>query len=312
MDRFQVFLLVVLSTFVAAFLYTLKPYQDNTNNVTSQETNTYLEVFNKKTEIVLTGDIMLGRSVNIESLDKQNDPRYPFLKVADVLQSADLVFGNLETPIIDNCPRIEHGFTFCADPRMIEGLTYAGVDIVSLANNHTTNFGSDGLAQTKNLLSQNGLNYVGTGDLVIKEIKGVKYGFLGFDFTVNTPIQKNWDLVSNSNPLVDILIVGVHWGEEYKDTANANQQVWAKNLVDLGADVVVGHHPHWVQNSEEIEGKPVYYSLGNFVFDQMWSEETKKGLLVKLTFENGELIKEELLPTYIKEWGQPEFVTVIQ
>lgn len=312
MDRFQVFLLVVLSAFIAAFLYTYRPLQKNPNNSTLQETNTFLEVFNKKTEIILTGDIMLGRSVNIESLEKQNDPKYPFLKVADVLRNADLVFGNLETPIIANCPRLEHGFVFCADLRMVEGLTFSGVDIISLANNHTTNFGTDGLTQTEDLLTQNGLDYVGLGNLVIKEIKGVKYGFLGFDFTVLPPIQKDWDLVKDSDLRVDVLIVGVHWGEEYKDLANINQKAWAKKLVELGADVVVGHHPHWVQNTETINGKPVYYSLGNFVFDQMWSEETKKGLLVKLTFENGELAKQELLPTYIKAWGQPELVTVTE
>ena len=86
------------------------------------------------------------------------------------------------------------------------------------------------------------------------------------------------------------------------------QRDWATFMVEAGADVIAGHHPHWVQEIEYIDEVPVYYSLGNFVFDQMWSEETKKGLVVKLTFEDGEIVNEELLPTYMSFHAQPEFV----
>ena len=79
-------------------------------------------------------------------------------------------------------------------------------------------------------------------------------------------------------------------------------------MVDSGVDVIVGHGPHWVQDVEYINNKPVYYSLGNFIFDQMWSEETKKGLAVKLIFEGDKLIKEERLPIYMSSWAQPEFI----
>ncbi len=95
---------------------------------------------------------------------------------------------------------------------------------------------------------------------------------------------------------------------EYQNTALPGVQNLARQLVDLGADVIVGHHPHWVQNIEHIEGKPVYYSLGNFIFDQMWSEETKKGLAIRLTFDGVKIVKEEKLPTYMKQTGQPEWV----
>jgi len=81
-----------------------------------------------------------------------------------------------------------------------------------------------------------------------------------------------------------------------------------RNLVENGADVVFGHGPHWVQGSEVYQDKPIYYSLGNLVFDQMWSEKTREGLLVKLKFRDGKIISEEQIDTYINNWAQPEVV----
>jgi len=261
----------------------------------------------KEVTILLTGDIMLGRSVMTRS-NLVMDFRYPFLKVSDILRLADIVFANLESPLISGCPMTNEGLKFCADPKMVEGLVFAGVDVVSLANNHTNNYGQKGFDEMVNILSQNGIKSVGMDNFVVQEIGGKKFGFLGFDFTLHKPTDSDLKLVSDSDRKVDVLIVGVHWGEEYKSTANSLQQSAAKQIIAAGADIVVGHHPHWVQNTEHINGKPIYYSLGNFVFDQMWSEETKKGLMMKLTFKDGVLVKEEKLPVYISSLGQPEFL----
>jgi poly-gamma-glutamate synthesis protein (capsule biosynthesis protein) len=122
----------------------------------------------KQTSLVFTGDIMLGRSVMSKSLKAKN-PNYPFMNVADLLRGADIVFSNLESPIIDNCPYSDSGFKFCSDPKMIEGLKYAGVDIINLANNHILNYGKEGLIQTKKYLDLNGIKWVGDGNLVIIE-----------------------------------------------------------------------------------------------------------------------------------------------
>jgi poly-gamma-glutamate synthesis protein (capsule biosynthesis protein) len=101
----------------------------------------------------------------------------------------------------------------------------------------------------------------------------------------------------------------MHWGVEYQEKALPGVRGLAKEIIEYGADLIVGHHPHWVQDWEFIDGKPVFYSLGNFVFDQMWSEKTKKGLAVVLTYEsNGNLADYKLLPTYMFSWSQPEFV----
>lgn len=306
MNRFTTLLLILSSAVLLLIIFVTneKPITNKEGIVGSSIT----QIFNKNIEVILTGDIMLGRSVTITSLDTNKDPIYPFRKVGETLKEADLVFGNLESPLVEDCPRIAHGFTLCADPKMVEGLQYADINVVSLANNHTLNFGQKGFEDTKKILTVAGIESVGYGNLVIKDIKGTKFGFLGFDFTVKVPTESDWKLVKESDSKVDVLIVGVHWGDEYQAKANKNQRVWARKFIENGADIIVGHHPHWVEDSEVIEGKPVYYSLGNFVFDQMWSEETKKGLIVKLTFKDGVITKEEKLPTYIPSLGQPEFV----
>lgn len=259
-----------------------------------------------ETTIILTGDIMLGRSVMGTSLSK-HDPSYPFRKVSAVLKKANIVFGNLENPIISICPPSDSGFTFCADPKMIYGLTYAGVSVVNLANNHTKNYGEDGLIQTEKYLTDNGISYVGAENLVTKVINGTRFGFLGFYLIDRTPSDADYQLIKDSKKKVDVLLVMVHWGIEYTSEPTDSQRSTAKDIVAAGADVIVGSHPHWVQTIDTINGTPVFYSLGNFVLDQAWSEETKKGLAIRLTFTGNRLAKVEKLPVYMKNFAQPEW-----
>jgi len=253
------------------------------------------------------GDVMLGRSVMTKSLG-MNDPPYPFRKVAERLSQADIVFANLENPVISNCPSSDSGFKFCADPKMVEGLKFAGVDIVSLANNHILNYGKEGKMETEKILSDNGIKWVGDGNLETVERNGTEFGFLGFDFVDILPKDSDYQLIKDSRNKVDVLIVMVHWGAEYTPRPTEIQKLIANNLVNAGADVIVGSHSHWVQPIDYINEKPVFYSLGNFVFDQPWSEETKKGLAVQLTFQNGKLINTDNLPIYMNSFAQPDWV----
>lgn len=266
-------------------------------------------------EIILTGDVLLGRMVMNTSLEL-NDPKYPFLKVADTLKEADITSINLENPIIDKCPVVPNDarMVFCADPRMVEGLIFAGVDVVNLANNHTLDHGESGLAQTQEILRKNGIDYVGLENLVIKEAEGTKFGFLGLDFVSKYATDEDFELIKEADKNVDVLIVNVHWGGEYETTPREKQRQLAKRMIVNGADVVVGHHSHVVQDIDYIDGKPVFYSLGNLVFDNMkpdpkW-EGTRKGLVIRLIYRDGQLIRVEQLPIEIKitSWGQPEFV----
>lgn len=296
---FQALLLIMAASFLALLISVLTSERQGDGVLKNSE--------NQKVEIILTGDVMLGRSVMAKSLD-ENDSSYPFRKVGDILRSSDLVLVNLETPIIDNCPLSYEGFIFCARPEMIEGLTFAGVDMVSLANNHSRNYSEEGLQETIDTLKRNGIDYIDGGELLVKEIGNTKFGFLGFDFTVRTPKEEDYYQIDFAASQSDVLITSVHWGIEYTQNPTKYQKEWGKMIVNSGADVVVGHGPHWVQDMEYIEGRPVYFSLGNFIFDQMWSEETKKGLAVRLTFEGDNLVKEEKLPIYMSSWAQPEFV----
>lgn len=282
---------------VIAFLIALVPTSLTPNNSS----------INNQTTILFTGDIMLGRSVMGEAIDR-NDYLYPFRNVQSFLADADITFGNLENAVIKNCPRQYKGsFSFCTTPEIAKGLQESGIDVVTLANNHSYNFGTDGFEETKKNLNDIGIKSVGWDNLEIIEKEGIKFGFLGFDYvTTQKNIEADLNLIKESDSKVDVLVVSPHWGEEYKAVANNFQTSLAKRMVEYGADLIIGHHPHWVQNYEEVDGVPVYYSLGNFVFDQMWSEETKKGLVVKITFDdNKKIIKREEFKTYIPKIGQP-------
>lgn len=284
--------------------------QIDTDRLTFSPTPLSTESPKKLTTLLFTGDVMLGRSVNIASLES-NNPNYPFEKVQSELKNADLTVINLENPIVENCPQVDSGFKFCTDPKNLQGLVNAGVDVITLANNHTYNYGTDGFNQTKNYLDNAQISYTGDNNLVIKTVNNMTFGFLGFDKSQQgnpTLSDGEVQLIKSANQQVDILVVAMHWGTEYQNTALPGVQSLAKELVSLGADVVVGHHPHWVQNIEYINDKPVYYSLGNFIFDQMWSEETRSGLAIRLTFDGSEIIKEERLPVYMRQIGQPEWV----
>ena len=113
--------------------------------------------------------------------------------------------------------------------------------------------------------------------------------------------------ISTATSSADLVIVTFHWGNEYS-LRSLHQQELAHFAIDSGADVVIGHHPHWVQEYEVYKNKPIYYSLGNLVFDQMWSEKTRKGLVVRLTFSGNQLVNKEEIPTKIFDYGQPNLV----
>jgi poly-gamma-glutamate synthesis protein (capsule biosynthesis protein) len=266
-----------------------------------------------ESKLIITGDVMLGRTVMITSLEQNSDPTYPFSKVAERLRSADITFINLESPIIYDCPRYAEGFIFCANREMASGLQFSGVDIVNLANNHSRNFGSKGLQETTEILSERGILTTGLGKLVTIQKNDTTFGFLGFDFTVKNPTDADFDLISDSDQKVDVLVIAIHWGVEYTHDPTSHQKELAKKFVEKGADVIAGHHPHWVQpfdNAWSKDGtkKVIFYSLGNFVFDQMWSEETRRGVVVELSFRKKELTDIKTQETYMRKNGQPELL----
>ncbi|HUV72160.1 MAG TPA: CapA family protein [Clostridia bacterium] len=257
-----------------------------------------------QTTLVAVGDIMLGRMVNVKMQEKK-DFQYPFLKTAELLALADLTFGNLESAIVKNCPTTETGMVFCARPESIKGLKFAGFDVLSIANNHILNYGQDGRKQTIELLKQNSILFSDSNKVTVFA-EGLRFGFLSFDLTANNNSKPVLEKVKENLSLVDILVVSLHWGVEYAQQPLSWQKQLAHQIIDAGAKVIIGHHPHVIQPTEKYKKGLIFYSLGNFVFDQPWSEETKKGKIAKIVFEDKEIKSFAEIPVYIIDYCQPQ------
>lgn len=264
--------------------------------------------------MIATGDIIPARSVNYQAVQRR-DFTWPYLKTASITRTADITFANLESPLADKCPVTQQGMIFCGDARNVEGLIFAGIDIASLANNHAGNYGTKGVEQTINLLNQNNILVTGVNGLTIKEVKGIKFAFLGYnDISKTQPGISNVDEENIRNEIIaaknqaDIVIVTLHWGTEYKDQPDERQKYLGHLAIDAGADLIVGNHPHWIQPVEIYKGKLISYAHGNFVFDQMWSQKTKEGVIGKYIFYDKQLIDVEFMPVQIADYGQPFFL----
>lgn len=265
--------------------------------------------------MIVTGDVIPARSVNSQVL-RYKDFNWPYLKTANVTRNADLTFINLETPLIKNCPTTQEGMIFCGDEKNVDGLVFAGVDVVSLANNHAGNHGTEAVQETKDLLNENGILVTGVNDVVILDLRGVKFAFLGYnDISKPQPGISNVDEVkikqeiATSKQQADMVIVTYHWGVEYRNQPDERQKYLGHFTIDAGADLVIGNHPHWIQPVEIYKNKLIIYAHGNFVFDQMWSEKTKEGVIGKYTFYDNKLIDVEFIPVKIIDFGQPHHIT---
>lgn len=260
--------------------------------------------------LVATGDVLLGREVNYRMLEKQNF-RWPFEKVSAVLQDADLTMINLETPVLHACPPTHTGMVFCADGKSMEGLTYAGVDLATIGNNHMGNHGAQGAQETKDILNDAGIVPVGD-EIVYKQVQGIRFAFLSYNDIGSPEEGVPWaddmrvqEAIAEAHKNADIVIVAFHWGVEYVTEPSDRQRDLAHMAIDAGADVVVGNHPHWIQPVELYQGGVIAYAHGNFVFDQEWSEETKTGVVGIYTFVGPRIADVEFVPVRIEEYGQP-------
>jgi poly-gamma-glutamate capsule biosynthesis protein CapA/YwtB (metallophosphatase superfamily) len=297
-------------------------HQLDSQKLQDQETYTPLsleKVFDGKQEEILdseqivllvTGDVIPARSVNYQATVRNNF-LWPYEKIASITSHADITFINLETPLMKVCPVTQVGMVFCGSNRHIEGLKLMGVDVASVANNHAGNHGRTGLTETVHLLESNDIAVTGDTDLVIKTVKGIKFGFLGFndisggivgmqhatEETIKARIQEVRDQV-------DVVVVTYHWGAEYRSQPDDRQKYLAHLTIDSGADLVVANHPHWVQPVEIYNGKVIMYAHGNTIFDQEWSEETKRGVLGKYIFAGKQLVDIEYIPIGIRNYGE--------
>ncbi len=276
---------------------------------------------------IFVGDIMLSRKIG-KLMAEKNDYEFPFRRVQNYLRPYDIVFGNLEGPISQRGKNQGSKYSFRADPKAVAGLRSAGFNVLSVANNHIWDWGKEALADTLAILKNNGILPVGAGldyqeanRVKIKEIKGRQFGFLAFTslYPKSLSAGAGWPGVSDFNlpkiveqirsvkaaGQVDFLIVSLHWGEEYRLQANRFQKETARQLIDAGADLIIGHHPHVREEVERYSTGWIFYSLGNFVFDQGFSRETMTGLAAEVIFGKGKILEVKPVKVELNEFYQP-------
>lgn len=249
--------------------------------------------------------------------------------VREVISGADIAIANFENPAPNRFRWHTRNTVFTADPSLIDGLVNAGIDYVSIANNHIGDAGDTGILQTIANLRKRGLKYSGAGkDLAaarkpaILEANGVKVAVLAYDAIAKSYFAGRNETGSAQLSLqmartgikaareagADVVIVFPHWGVEYRGSPFDRQQQLARDIIDAGADMIIGNHAHYAAAVEIYKGKPIWYALGNFVFDQDWSEFTMEGITLELTFHGAELRQVRMRPHIILDKAQPNFM----
>jgi poly-gamma-glutamate synthesis protein (capsule biosynthesis protein) len=246
--------------------------------------------------LLFTGDMMFDRAVRRTIRSKGFSTVFGPSKERFADAHADLVIANLEGPITslpskillpDGSTSQELNFTF--QPETAKALKDNGVDMVNLANNHTGNQGSDGVAQTKRYLGDAGVMYFGhpgnkQSELATTTCKNnFCVAFIGWHEFANTPSSDISEKIKELRATNDMVIVLPHWGVEYQKTPTEYQRMLAHKWIDAGADFIIGTHPHVIESIEEYKGHAIFYSLGNYIFDQYFSFDTTHGLTVAVT-----------------------------
>ncbi len=272
--------------------------------------------------LAFVGDMMLGRRVE-ETMRARGDWSYPFRPLAHRLRNADLSFGNLEC-VVARGGTARGGLTFRADPATLTGLVDAGFDVVSVANNHTPDFGAEGLTEMLAHLDAARIAYTGVahGELqnpLVLTVRGTRVGYLAFSYTAGPPggeaaaprIAKitGRHLVRSivaARPAADYLVVSLHLGKQFEPRATAMQRGIAQGAIEAGADLVVGHHPHVPQEIEKYRQGIIAYSLGDFVFDH--PDASVDGALLEITLDGARPTTIVYARTRINQLFQPELV----
>lgn len=268
--------------------------------------------------ILFVGDMMFDRHIR-EAVGKYGGKDYNYVlePVRDKLSEYDLVVGNLEGPITDeksvsaNTEVGEKGhMTFTFDPAVAGALAENNVQLVNLGNNHILNQGKKGAEQTKKYLDEAGVEYFGDSvDLETEFPSGNSVSFVSYNYSVPNSVDKTIENIIAARKKSDIVIVCPHWGTEYKtgDPGKAVRAL-ARRFVDAGADAVIGTHPHVVQMMEVYNGRKIYYSLGNFVFDQYFQKETMEGLGVEMTINPDNTMEYSELKFEMTKRGQTKIM----
>lgn len=324
--RTIIYVLLTLAVASAAFLFSNK----KTPEINSAISPTPLPK-NNEISMLFLGDVMLSRGVSYQ-ISKNNDLYYPFRSIQTLLRQNDFVFANFESPIIPGRQIHTGEMAFRVDENLAPILKELNFSIFSLANNHLLDFGQKGLLNTLKILAENQIQYIGAGEnyqeahqYKILEKNNIKVAFLAYndsdvilatnEATENRPGTAFMDLdalqkdLTEAKKLADFTIVSMHSGTEYKENPNSRQIEFAHTAIDNGANLVIGHHPHVVQPIEKYKNGYIFYSLGNFIFDQAWSQETTEGIATQIIFSKNEIRNIKILPLIIENYSQPKIIS---
>ena len=264
--------------------------------------------------LIAAGDIMLaGRTKRVIS---EHGADYPFEAVLPILKRAPILVGNLEGPFAVKAQREQRNFSYKVDPKLATSLARAGINVVTLANNHLLDCGRAGVLETLDALALAGVAPVGAGvnkkaahTAVILPAGQLQVGILGYYWNRRTaatmrlpgsamdPPEALEADISALRAQVDRVVVMFHWGVPYECDPSSEDRAKARFAIDCGADAVIGHHPHIIQPFEVYRGFPIFYSVGNFTFGS--DNSHAEGLLVGLRFDESQTVV-HVYPLYVK------------
>jgi poly-gamma-glutamate capsule biosynthesis protein CapA/YwtB (metallophosphatase superfamily) len=273
--------------------------------------------------ISFVGDVLLDSAPGQTIAHGQD----PFVRVQPLLKGVDLSIGNLECPVATGGAAVDKIFTFRAAPSTLP-LLHRHFDAVSVANNHSGDYGPTAFKETLAQLKAANIPYFGGGDdlaqahaPLLLERHGLKIALLGYDdfhprafeASVNGPgvawaedEQMVLDIGHARAAGANVVLPFLHWGWENEPTPCAHQRALARALIDAGADAVIGSHPHVTQGAELYRGRPIIYSLGNFVFDLLDQPNNATGWVLKLVVDHGGVARFSTAAVHIDDQGTPE------
>ena len=219
---------------------------------------------------------------------------FPFELIKEFILGNDIVVANSEGSFTSfksvTVGKKDAPLNFTFNPEVLPVLKKLGFTLLGQANNHTLNFGTEGFTESKTLMTMSELDYFGdpqnTDDLIyIKNLGSEKIGFIAYNEFSYQGLDNVLSLIKKARENLSYIVVYPHWGEEYNLGFTSLQQRTARSFIDHGADVVIGMHPHVIEPIEIYNNKPIFYSIGNFIFDQSETGSTGKGLAIKLILE---------------------------
>lgn len=231
----------------------------------------------KKSEILISsvGDCTLGTDISFNKstslpviYQKSKDPEYLFKNVYSIFEKDDFTVANLETTFTNATVERPKTFNFKGDPELANSLILGSIEAVNISNNHIYDYNQKGFNDTIKTLKEKKIEFFGEGYKLITNIKGVKFGFLGYqgwgsDKKMLEKLKGDIESLKTENC---IIIINFHWGQERKYNPNAIQKKLAHYAIDNGADLIIGHHPHVIQGIEKYKDRYICYSMGNFCF----------------------------------------------